>query len=174
MWFCLFHHMPFGHEGSATESEVAQWKLHQDPNPQLKDNIVVRSPGLGEVSSLFLLHLLPPALTPWKLNTPVLQELKADAASSEMLWFQIWEAMAELLKFQPNSRNIALGEMHHVLNTPNRYEHDLWILKSRRSGRLTACSRSDIFVPRRRRHPQVALPFLCLDSSHEANRSLGG
>jgi hypothetical protein len=58
MWFCLFHHMPFGHEGFATESEVAQWKLHRDPNLQLKANIVVRSPGLAEVSSSFYDHLL--------------------------------------------------------------------------------------------------------------------
>jgi hypothetical protein len=58
MWFCLFRHMPFGHEDSATESEVAEWKLQQDPDLQLKDNIVTRSPGLGQVSGLFLLHHL--------------------------------------------------------------------------------------------------------------------
>jgi hypothetical protein len=51
MWFCLFKTMPYGSEGTATESDVSQWKLHRNPNPQLKDNIVARSPGLAGVGS---------------------------------------------------------------------------------------------------------------------------
>jgi hypothetical protein len=123
MWFCLFDTMPYGREGSATESEVSQWKLHRDPNPQLKDSIVSRSPSLAEVSSSIPHRAL--MLTFLKLHTPTLADLKADATSIEMLWFQIWKAMAELLKIQPNSRNISFGEMHHILKSPNRYEHDL-------------------------------------------------
>jgi hypothetical protein len=51
MWFCLFKTMPYASEGSVTESDVSHWKLHRDPNPQLKDSIFARSPGLTGVRS---------------------------------------------------------------------------------------------------------------------------
>lgn len=123
MWFCLFKTMPYGHEDSANQPEVSQWKLHRDPNPQLKDSIVTRSPGLAGVGSS-ILHLALMLTFP-KLHTPTLEDLKTDATPIEMLWFQIWKAMVELLKIQPNCRNISFGEMHHVFKVPNRYEHDL-------------------------------------------------
>lgn len=53
MWFCLFETMPYGPESSAREDEVSKWKLSQNNNIQLRENIITKSPGLLNVSCLF-------------------------------------------------------------------------------------------------------------------------
>ncbi|EON69346.1 serine/threonine protein kinase [Coniosporium apollinis CBS 100218] len=104
MWFCLFKDMPYGREDAATEGEVSEWKLHRDPLAQLEENILAKAPGLVE------------------LQSPAQAKTMIEATSWEMLWFQIWKAMVEMLKMQPDSRNISLGEMHRVLKIPDRQE----------------------------------------------------
>lgn len=42
------------------------------------------------------------------------------ASKDGLLWWQIHGCMVELYKTQPNARNIALGEIHYVLRTPER------------------------------------------------------
>ncbi|ERF73114.1 hypothetical protein EPUS_09188 [Endocarpon pusillum Z07020] len=102
MWYALFPDMPYGPESSANESVIRDWKLNQDTTSLLRKHIITHATGLSE------------------LNSPLIEHLKDNSTPHDMLWFQIWTAMAELLRMQPNKRDVSLGTMHRILKTPNR------------------------------------------------------
>ncbi|KAF7504470.1 hypothetical protein GJ744_002207 [Endocarpon pusillum] len=101
MWYALFLDMPYGPESSANESVIRDWKLNQGTTSLLRKHIITHATGLSE------------------LNSPLIEHLKDNSTPHDMLWFQIWTAMAELLRTQPNQRDVSLGTMHRVLQTPN-------------------------------------------------------
>src|SRR3954454_14571605 len=97
MWFCLFETMPYGPGCSTRDDEVSKWKLCQDHNIQLRDSIIARSSGLLNVSCLFIMRIRDSDV--FQLQTPTRKELIPDTRPpDELLWFQIWAAMAEMLK----------------------------------------------------------------------------
>lgn len=102
MWYSLFIDMPYGPESSATESLICEWKLTQGATSILRRHVITFAPGLGE------------------LDKPDIEKLKDNSTRHDMLWFQIWIAMTELLRAQPNKRNISLGQMHRVFEVPDR------------------------------------------------------
>ena len=121
-WFCLFPAMPFGSDEAATESEISYWKLHVDSSLPLRENVLAKAPNLVSrtvfhVGTFSHWHL---KLITSQTHDQTYETLKEDADPHDLLWFQIWMAMIEMLKKEPNTRNIALGEMHRVFKTPSR------------------------------------------------------
>ncbi|KAF2201712.1 ankyrin [Delitschia confertaspora ATCC 74209] len=100
VWRSLFTKLPYGPEGIASDQEIQSWKLKEDFLSILRENIVSRAPGLVQ------------------LTHPIHAELDSHHTRSDLLWFQIWNALVELLHQQPNARNISLGVMHRIFQTP--------------------------------------------------------
>jgi hypothetical protein len=50
VWCCLFSELPWGSQGSATDEEIQSWKLDRDLAPLLRENVILRAPGLAKVS----------------------------------------------------------------------------------------------------------------------------
>ncbi|KAF4339484.1 serine threonine kinase [Fusarium beomiforme] len=104
--YSLFGALPYGDDGDDTDIMAIQdWKLHQDASVFLHQQIAIYAPGL---------HVN-------EIHTPVLESLYGlDLQENDLLWFQIWVAMTELLRKLPNARNIAMGHIHSVFKTPKR------------------------------------------------------
>ncbi|KAF9769894.1 hypothetical protein IL306_012611 [Fusarium sp. DS 682] len=103
MSYSLFAVLPYGNGGEddADMMVVQNWKLNEDARIFLHQQIVVY------VSCFHAIH------------NPVLGSLYGlNFQAHDLLWFQIWAAMTELLRKHPDDRNMRLGHMHSVFKTP--------------------------------------------------------
>jgi hypothetical protein len=126
MLYSLFSKLPYGgcsQEHTDTET-IQNLKLHQDFGLFLHQQITAYAPGLCTVSHSDMPPLKCPGMqinAESKVKTPVLDDLSGMGLQAhDFLWFQIWLAMTELLKRQPNERYMSMGLVHLVFKQPQR------------------------------------------------------
>ncbi|RKK99012.1 hypothetical protein BFJ71_g6384 [Fusarium oxysporum] len=133
MAYSLFSILPYDEEGEhdADTMTVQDWKLNQDASIFLHEQIIVYVLDFHSI---------------YKVAPESLHGL--DLRPHDLLWFQIWAAMTELLRQHPNERNIRMAHMHSVFKTPHSLS-DIFIpqTNSTRSGTSIETT-SPVFRPK--------------------------